>query len=254
MLIRVLRFIFGIYAALVFTVTMLIVLIAYVVIFTFAPKKKAPRWAHRYVSYNWAKTLFIFFLVRWKIKNEHLINPKENYVFVANHRSMLDIPAYALASKNPFRFLAKIELTKIPVLGFIIRNLYITVDRKNKNDRVRSMDAMKKSLSDGISIFICPEGTRNTTNQPLLDFRDGAFRIAIEAQVPIAVLTVKDADKLLSPLRPIELRPGTVELIWSNPIPTKGMTMNDVDKLKNMARAQMIANLGHTPGPVTEAR
>ena len=243
MLIRALRFLFGIYAALVFTVTMLIVVIAYVFIFSFAPKKKAPHWAHRYVSYNWAKTLFIFFLVRWKIKNLHLIDPKENYVFVANHRSMLDIPAYALASKNTFRFLSKAELTKIPVLGFIIRNLYITVDRKDKNDRVRSMEAMMKSLRDGVSIFICPEGTRNKTKEPLLDFRDGAFRIAIQAQVPIAVLTVKNAEKLLSPLRPIELRPGTIELVWSKPIPTKGMTMDDLDKLKNMARSQMIANL-----------
>lgn len=239
MIIRALRFLFGIYAALVFTVTMLIVVIAFFCIFYFAPKKKSPHWAHRYVSHNWAKTLFIFFGVRWKIKNGHLINPKVNYVFVANHRSMLDIPAYALACKNTFRFLAKAELAKIPVLGFIIRNLYITVNRKDKNDRVRSMEAMKHSLRDGISIFICPEGTRNTTKEPLLDFRDGAFRIAIEAQVPIAVLTILNAEKLLSPLRPIELRPGTVDLVWSEPIHTKGMTMGDVEKLRNMARAQM---------------
>ncbi|HYV55457.1 MAG TPA: lysophospholipid acyltransferase family protein [Chitinophagaceae bacterium] len=243
MFIRFLRTLFGIYAALVFTITMLIVVIAFFLIFTFAPKKKAPFWAHRYVSYNWAKTLFIFFLVRWKIKNADLVDPKGNYVFVANHRSMLDIPAYALAGKNTFRFLSKAELAKIPVLGFIIRNLYITVDRKNKNDRARSMEAMMQSLRDGVSIFICPEGTRNTTKEPLLDFRDGAFRIAIEAQVPVAVLTVKNADKLLSPLRPIELRPGTVELIWSKPIPTKGMTMDDIPRLKEMARAQMIQNL-----------
>ncbi len=160
-----------------------------------------------------------------------------------HHRSMLDIPAYALASKNTFRFLSKAELARIPVLGFIIRNLYITVDRKNKNDRARSMEAMLQSLRDGVSIFICPEGTRNKTTAPLLEFRDGAFRTAIAAQVPLAVLTVKNAENLLSPLRPIELRPGTVELIWSNPIPTKGMTMDDLEKLKAMARALMISNL-----------
>lgn len=243
MLIRILRFLFGIYAALIFIITMLLVVIAFFLIFTFAPKKKAPHWAHRYVSYNWAATLFIFFLVRWKIRNAHLIDRKENYVFVANHRSMLDIPAYALASKNTFRFLSKAELAKIPVLGFIIRNLYITVDRKNKNDRARSMEAMLQSLRDGVSIFICPEGTRNTTSQPLLDFRDGAFRIAIEAQVPVAVLTIRNAEKLLSPKRPIELRPGKVELIWSKPIPTRGMTMGDLEKLKGMARDQMLLHL-----------
>ena len=116
-------------------------------------------------------------------------------------------------------------------------------DRKDKNDRARSMEAMKQSLRDGVSIFICPEGTRNTTRAPLLDFRDGAFRIAIEAQVPIAVLTVINAEKLLSPLRPIELRPGTVEMVWSEPIPTKGMTMADIDRLKQLARDKMLQNL-----------
>ncbi len=243
MLFRVFRFLFGIYAAVVFTLTMVIVVVAYILIFSLAPKSKAPHWAHRYVSYNWAATLFIFFLVRWKIKNKELIDPKKNYVFVANHRSMLDIPAYALATKNTFKFLAKVELTKIPVLGYIIKNLYITVNRKDKNDRVRSMEVMLKSLREGISIFICPEGTRNKTDQPLIDFRDGAFRTAIESQMPLAVLTVKNADKLLSPLRPIELRPGTVTLIWSKPIETKGMTMDDLGRLKEMARKLIMANL-----------
>jgi len=177
------------------------------------------------------------------VRNQEYLDRNENYVFVANHSSALDIPAYALSSKNTFRFLSKAELAKIPVLGFIIRNLYITVDRKNKNDRVKSMEAMLQSLHDGVSIFICPEGTRNRTSAPLLDFRDGAFRTAIEAQVPIAVLTVKNANKLLTPLRPLELRPGTVELIWSKPIPTKGMTLQDVERLKRMAYEKMLSNL-----------
>jgi 1-acyl-sn-glycerol-3-phosphate acyltransferase len=243
MLLRFLKSLFGIYAALVFIIVMLLTLPGYFLVFWFAPKKKAPHWAHRYISYNWAATLFICYLIRWKVRNIDYLDRNENYVFVANHSSALDIPAYALSCKNTFRFLSKAELAKIPVLGFIIRNLYITVDRKNKNDRVKSMEAMVQSLRDGVSIFICPEGTRNRTTEPLLPFRDGAFRTAIEAQVPIAVLTVKNANKLLTPLRPIELRPGTIELIWSKPIPTKGMTMNDIERLKAEAFKLMLSNL-----------
>ena len=243
MLLRILKTIFGIYAALIFIIVMLLTLPGYFLVFSLAPKKKAPHWAHRYISYNWAAALFICYLIRWKVRNREYLDRNENYVIVANHSSMLDIPAYALSCKNTFRFLSKAELGKVPVLGFIIRNLYITVDRKNKSDRAKSMEAMLQSLHDGVSIFICPEGTRNRTTEPLLPFRDGAFRIAIEAQVPIAVLTVKNANKLLTPLRPLELRPGTVELIWSKPIPTKGMTMNDLERLKNTAKDMMLRNL-----------
>jgi len=243
MIIRFFKTIFGIYAALVFIVVMLLTLPGYFLVFWLAPKKKAPHWAHRYISYNWAATLFICYLIRWKVKNVDYLDRHENYVFVANHSSALDIPAYALSCKNTFRFLSKAELAKLPVLGFIIRNLYITVDRSNKSDRAKSMEAMLKSLNDGVSIFLCPEGTRNRTTELLLPFRDGAFRTAIEAQVPIAVLTVKNANKLLNTNRPLELRPGKVELIWSKPLSTKGMTMDDVEKLKATAREQMLSNL-----------
>ena len=241
--IRALRFLFGLYAAVIFALSLLVVAPAYILVFSLASKEKSPHLAHRYVSYTWARILFIFFLVRLRVKNKELIDPKRNYVFVANHRSMLDIPAYALASTNTFRFLSKAELTKIPVLGYIIKNLYITVKRKDKADRVRSMEAMKKSLRDGVSIFIAPEGTRNKTDEPLMDFRDGAFRTAIEAQVPLAVLTLRNADRLLSPKRPIELRPGIIYATWSRPIETKGMTLADVELLKIKTRELMMENL-----------
>jgi 1-acyl-sn-glycerol-3-phosphate acyltransferase len=105
------------------------------------------------------------------------------------------------------------------------------------------MEAMMKSLNDGISVFICPEGTRNKTDEPLLDFRDGAFRLAIESQLPLAILTVNNSGKLLSPKKPIELKPGVIECIWSEPIETKGMTMDDLQILKEKARERMSANL-----------
>lgn len=72
------------------------------------------------------------FFIRYKIINEDFISDKGTYVFVANHRSMLDIPLYARACSNTFRFLSKAELTKIPLLGYVIRKLYVTVKRGDK--------------------------------------------------------------------------------------------------------------------------
>jgi 1-acyl-sn-glycerol-3-phosphate acyltransferase len=206
-------------------------------------KKHGPVIAHQYISRNWARTLFFFFGVRLKVKNKHLLDKKQTYVFVANHLSQLDIPADAIATDHSFKFLAKEELTKIPIMGYIIRNLYITVNRKDKIARARSMENMQRQIRDGISVFIFPEGTRNKGNEPLLDFRDGAFRLAIEAQVPVAVLTLLNTGKLLSPNRAIELSPGTIECVWSEPVPTDGMTLDDIPQLKEKVIGLMIANL-----------
>jgi len=237
---RILKSLFGIYAATLFAFSLLIVTPCYLLIFMLAPKRKAPHLAHQYVSRNWARLLFPIFLVRVKTRNARLIDRNKVYVFIANHRSQLDVPAYAQACPCTIRFLAKEELTKIPLMGYIIRNLYISVNRKSREDRQRSLNAMLQSLRNGVSIFLCPEGTRNKSSKPLLPFHDGAFRVAIEAQVPLAVLTIKNSEKLLSPLRPVELSPGKIDCIWSTPIETKGMTDKDVPKLKEMAIQQML--------------
>ena len=185
-------------------------------------------------------TLFVFFFIRIKIKNKQFIDPEKTYVFVANHVSFLDILLYARSCKNTFRFLSKAELAKVPLMGYVIKNLYITVDRGDKKDRSKSLDKMKESLDEGISVFLAPEGTRNKTEQPLLDFREGSFRLAIKAQVPLAILTIKNSQKLLSPHRPLEMRPGIIYAEWSEPIDTSNMTEEDVVMLKEKARDTML--------------
>jgi 1-acyl-sn-glycerol-3-phosphate acyltransferase len=105
------------------------------------------------------------------------------------------------------------------------------------------MERMTNSLKEGVSVFICPEGTRNKTEQPLLDFRDGAFRLAIASQLPLAVLTVNSTRNLLSPFKLLSLSPGTIECAWSHPIVTTGMTEGDLPRLKEMAKESMLKNL-----------
>ena len=241
-LIRALRTLYGILAAVLFAASLLIVVPIYFVIFSLFSKKRAPHAAHK-VSRVWAKMFYILFFVRVKIKNPELVDKNKTYVFISNHLSQLDIPAYAIACKNTIRFLAKIELTRIPLMGYIIHKLYLSVDRSSSEARRQSMLNMRKSIEEGVSVFICPEGTRNRTNQPLLDFKDGAFRLAIETQVPLAVLTILDSQKLLSPLRPVELAPGTIHAIWDKPIETTGMTEADLPVLKEKARALMLQHL-----------
>lgn len=239
---RLLRFLYTIYCIIPFAISFLIVIPCYFLIFNLASRKKAPRIAHA-LSRFWAAYLFFFFFIRIKIKNKELINPDLTYVFIANHRSVLDIPLYARSCKNTFRFLSKAELAKVPLMGYVIKRLYITVDRSDKSDRAKSLDKMKATLDEGISVFLAPEGTRNKTSAPLLDFREGAFRLAIKAKVPLAVLTIKNSQELLSPLHPLEMRPGTIYAEWSAPIDTSDFTDEHANALKEQAREIMFASL-----------
>lgn len=242
-LIRFLRALFGIYALLVVAALVVICSLLVIMMLLFSSRANTPHKAHK-VARFWSKCISFFCLVPMRVQNREYIDPGKVYVFVANHQSQLDIPAYAISCTNTFRFLAKAELTKIPLMGWVIRKLYLTVNRADRADRNRSIEVMKKSLDEGVSVFLCPEGTRNRKKDPpLLDFRDGAFRLAIHAQVPIAPLTVLNTGDKLSPNRPIEFTPGAIYAAWDKPIETKGMTQDDLPALKEKVRAQMIARL-----------
>ncbi len=243
-LLRPFRVLFGIYAILVFLVSLFILPLFYAFIFLFFSEQRAPHLAHRLVSRAWAFYLHFLFVQPIRVKHRDRIDPEKAYVFVANHRSQLDIPLFALACKNTFRFLAKAELTKIPLMGYVIRKLYITVDRTDRTDRNRSIDKMRRSLDSGISVFICPEGTRNRNETPVVsEFRDGAFRLAILTQTPIAVLTVYNTADKLHPRRPFELSPGPLYASWTDVIETRGMTMDDLPALRERVHTQMTNNI-----------
>lgn len=242
MIIRLLRALFGIYGTCAFAVLLLIVTPLYFIVFIFVPKERAYPIAHKYISRPWARATLVVFFIRLKVKNKHFVDPQKTYIFVSNHQSQLDIPSFACSNKNTFRFLAKAELIKLPILGYLISRLYITVKREDRRDRMKSVEVMMNNLREGISVFIYPEGTRNRTDKPLLPFHDGAFRLAIEAQMPLAVMTVINSRKLLSPLRPFELSPGVLHCEWSPVIETKGMTQKDLPALKERTR-ELIINI-----------
>jgi 1-acyl-sn-glycerol-3-phosphate acyltransferase len=238
----ILKSLFAVYAIIVVIASCVIVIPPYLIVFNFFPKKSAPYIAHK-LSRFWAKFLFTFFFIRVKVKGKDLIKPEQAYIFVCNHCSQLDIPLFAMACRNTFRFLSKIEVTRVPVFGYVVKKLYITVDRKDRNNRVVSFNAMRKSLlEEKISVILFPEGTRNRTEQPLLDFKDGAFRLAIDTQLPIAVLTIYNTKEHL-PTGKFEMKPGIVNAAWSEPVETKGMTLDDIPMLKEKVKNILLANL-----------
>ncbi|MFN0037358.1 MAG: lysophospholipid acyltransferase family protein, partial [Saprospiraceae bacterium] len=175
------------------------------------------------------------------------LDPKQSYVLVGNHNSSLDFILNGHAFPGVFRFLAKQELLKIPVFGFIVRKMCLIVDRSSAMSRARSVVALKQQLAEGWSIFIYPEGSRNLSGQPLAPFFDGAFRIAIQTGAPVAVQTIVNIRHITA--NGAGLRPGTVRVVWETPIPTGGLGAGDIGTLKEQAEGLMRRRLGFEGSP-----
>jgi len=237
-------FLFAVLASILVLLSLLVVTPIYALLFA-TMGQKAVRSAHR-LSRVWARYVLFCCGTQLKIQGSEHINPSETYVFISNHRSYLDIPVCALTAQNTFKFLAKEELGKVPLLGYIIRNLYITVRRKNPRDGVIALKKMEAELAKGISVWIYPEGSRNNTDAPLTDFHDGAFTVAVNTGRPLAVLTIVDTGKLLPVGSLLYLMPGRVIASWTNLVPTQGLTRKDIPVLKEQVKRMMTAQIEKT--------
>jgi len=157
----------------------------------------------------------------------------EQYVFVFNHISYLDIPVIMKAiRKQHFRILGKAELAKVPVFGFLYRNAVVLVERTSVEKRAKSVRQLKSVINKGISVVIAPEGTFNITHQPLKDFYDGAFKVAIETQTPIKPILFLDTYNRLNYKNILSLTPGRSRAVYLEEVGVDGMTLKDVQMLK----------------------
>lgn len=181
-------------------------------------------------------------LVFRRVHGKEHIDTKRTYVFVANHRALYDTLIAGSTVPHAASFLAKGELLKVPFFGYLIKKLAMPVDRKSKESRERSVRHLVASLQKGLSIFVFPEGTRNRTTDPLIAFRDGAFAMAIRAQVPILVQTIVGMAAVNAP-QGVRLLPGVIDVYWSKPIETTGLTLADLESLKQRVRDEMLAHL-----------
>jgi 1-acyl-sn-glycerol-3-phosphate acyltransferase len=130
-----------------------------------------------------------------------------------------------------FRPLAKKELLKIPIFGWIASTAAIIVDRTSPESRKKSIDRLKLFLKNGISILIFAEGTQNRTKNLLQPFHDGAFRIAVDTQQPVLPIVILGAGRLMPP-GTINLKPGLIRLYVGKEIPTTGLSVQQVKDLK----------------------
>ncbi|HKY08126.1 MAG TPA: lysophospholipid acyltransferase family protein, partial [Candidatus Binatia bacterium] len=149
------------------------------------------------------------------------VEPREQYVFMVNHQSNVDIPVLIQSLlRFQLRWIAKQELLKVPLFGWAMwATKHITVDRSARLGVVQSLERAKRRLAAGISIVVFPEGTRSRDGR-LLPFKKGGFLLAAKARTKIVPVTIIDSARLL-PAGVWRLQPGTIEVFVDKPVPTE---------------------------------
>lgn len=180
----------------------------------------------------WAYIYFILIFLPYRVECRALLDPKTKYIFCPNHFSFFDIPIMGLNPINTI-FVGKNDMEKIPVFGFMYRKLHIQVDRSKLKSKFSMFMKSMEALDQGKSLVIYPEGGIYTKNPPqMAPFKDGPFRIAIEKQISIVPVTIP-FNWIFLPTESLTLHWRPIRLIIHEPIDTKGMTIENVNDLKN---------------------
>ncbi len=144
--------------------------------------------------------------------------PNTSYVVVFNHNALLDVPLSAPYVPGANKTIAKASFAKVPLFGLFYSKGAILVNRKNENSRRKSYEAMKQVLLTGMHMCIYPEGTRNRTKEPLKQFYDGAFKLAVDAQREIIPCIISGTKKAMPIDKSFYLLPTRLQMDFLQPV------------------------------------
>src|ERR1041385_6184251 len=181
--------------------------------------------------------------VRVEVRGLELLDPKQTYVFVSNHRSYLDTAAMFIYTGRRIGLLAKKELLKVPVLGVGMGFVNVmAIDRTNRESAIRTTEAAAKRIQSGVSFAVFVEGTRAKPGE-LLPFKKGAFYMARQAGVPVVPVAIKNSDVLMGKGTG-EARSGSLEMVFLPPIDTKNYSTDEaIDRLVSEVRDAIATEL-----------
>lgn len=178
--------IYSIYAAVIFVVSFLLIF-PFILICIWIPGwKKYGRKINRY----WARAYFSLIFLSVKLETKGKILPGKPYIFLANHFSYLDVAMMGFIPGDVL-FVGKASISKAPLFGYYFKKLHIAVDRDRMKSRAETMRRAGIALDQGSSIILFPEGGIFTLHPPkMVPFKNGAFRLAMEKQIPVIPVTL----------------------------------------------------------------
>ncbi|MBK6267431.1 1-acyl-sn-glycerol-3-phosphate acyltransferase [Marivirga sp. S37H4] len=193
-----------------------------------------PKWHHHsfYLNRFWAWTALKLVGIPTKLQGVERIDKTKQYVYCSNHFSLLDILSFGFAP-NPVVYVGKESLAKIPFFGFMFSKLHVTVNRESMKNSYQALQRAIAKMGENRSLVMYPEGGIYSKDIPrMARFKDGAFRAAIEKQIPVVPVTLPDNWIILPDERAPLIRRRKMKMIFHEPIPTKGLNMKDVPALK----------------------
>jgi len=193
----------------------------------------------------WCRLVAWSIFARIHVYGTENVKADQNYVYMANHSSLIDTPALFAYLPHQFRIMAKKELFYIPFMGWHLWSAgNFPIDRSDPRKTAHSLRRVIDGVRAGKSLAVFPEGTR-TPDGRLQEFKHGAFKIAVRAGVPIVPVSIRGTFKLL-PKTTLAPRPGRVDVIIGTPIDTRGYSEKNLADLIARTRDAIQANLTST--------
>lgn len=181
----------------------------------------------------WAKVILFGMGFYYKIDKVQELDKEKNYMFIANHTSMVDIMLMLVTVNKPFVFVGKQELSKIPLFGFFYKRTCILVDRTSSKSKHGVFERAQKRIDQGLSICIFPEGKVPDDEAIVLDeFKNGAFRLAIDHQLTIVPIAFLDNKKRYS-YTIFSGKPGILRVKILSFITTTNKAKTDLNEIKD---------------------
>ncbi len=194
------------------------------------------RWAYG-VARAWARINLLVSGVRIRSERQVPLDPNTTFVFMANHQSHFDVLAVVAALPEfQLRWVAKKELTRVPIFGWALRHSdHIIIDRSDHARAMATLRAAVEKMRRGLCVIIFPEGTRGPGDGTLLPFKKGGFVLAMEGGVPIVPVAVRGSRNILGP-HGWQIHGGEIDVVVGAPIPVAGL---ERDELIRQARERL---------------
>lgn len=186
----------------------------------------------------WPSILLKISGIKLNVEGTENIDKNENYVFVANHSSLYDIPVVMLGIPNKIKIIYKEELEKIPIFGTGLKvSPFIRVKRSDPQNAMKSIEAAIQSVQGDTSVLVFPEGTRSEDGE-IQEFKRGAFMLATRSNKPIVPITIIGTTQIL-PSKSKVINSGNVRLIIGKPI----FIENELNRQEEKSLMQSVRNI-----------
>lgn len=224
----ILRRLYSIWAIFSMVFFFLLLIIPLILMVPFKPLHKVALKINCIWAWCFLKMAFIPVSQEWEFE----LDEKQQYILCANHFSYIDIPILGLFPM-PFKFVGKSSLARIPIFGYMYRTLHITVNRSSYRSRARSLVKAREAVLKGFNLGFFPEGGIRLDSYPdMVEFKDGAFKIAVENNLPILPVTMPDNYLILQDDDLFNIRRKKCRIVYHKPIWPDGKGDEDVKKLR----------------------